>query len=67
MALVASAFAFAWSKWNLESGEDQVVFKVRSFRPNFQGQTSIETYHTRVQMMEGVSVSVFKPGPDLYT
>ncbi|XP_019399947.1 PREDICTED: protein CASC1 isoform X3 [Crocodylus porosus] len=28
MALSASAFAFSWSKWNLESGEDQVVFKV---------------------------------------
>ncbi|NXL90729.1 CASC1 protein, partial [Alectura lathami] len=28
MALVASAFAFGWSKWNLESGQDQVVFKV---------------------------------------
>ncbi|NWI32904.1 CASC1 protein, partial [Sula dactylatra] len=28
MALVASAFAFAWSKWNLEAGQDQVVFKV---------------------------------------
>ncbi|NXH12172.1 CASC1 protein, partial [Bucco capensis] len=27
MALVASAFAFAWSKWNLEAGEEQVVFK----------------------------------------
>ncbi|XP_066856671.1 dynein axonemal intermediate chain 7 isoform X6 [Anser cygnoides] len=28
MALVASTFAFGWSKWNLESGQDQVVFKV---------------------------------------
>ncbi|XP_068511798.1 dynein axonemal intermediate chain 7 isoform X1 [Anas acuta] len=28
MALVASAFAFGWSKWNLEAGQDQVVFKV---------------------------------------
>ncbi|NWJ09709.1 CASC1 protein, partial [Crypturellus undulatus] len=28
MALVASAFAFSWSKWNLESGEEQIVFKV---------------------------------------
>ncbi|NXE47467.1 CASC1 protein, partial [Casuarius casuarius] len=28
MALVASAFAFSWSKWNLESGEEQVVLKV---------------------------------------
>ncbi|XP_068805796.1 dynein axonemal intermediate chain 7 isoform X2 [Struthio camelus] len=28
MALVASAFAFGWSKWNLESGEEQVVLKV---------------------------------------
>ncbi|NXJ82345.1 CASC1 protein, partial [Trogon melanurus] len=28
MALVASAFAFAWSKWNLEASEEQVVFKV---------------------------------------
>ncbi|NXK25035.1 CASC1 protein, partial [Arenaria interpres] len=28
MALVASAFAFAWSKWNLEAGEEKVVFKV---------------------------------------
>uniref|UniRef100_A0A8V0YUQ8 Dynein axonemal intermediate chain 7 n=1 Tax=Gallus gallus TaxID=9031 RepID=A0A8V0YUQ8_CHICK len=28
IALVASAFAFGWSKWNLESGQDQVVFKV---------------------------------------
>ncbi|KFZ58555.1 Protein CASC1, partial [Antrostomus carolinensis] len=28
MALVASAFAFAWSKWNLEAGPEQVVFKV---------------------------------------
>ncbi|XP_014142521.2 dynein intermediate chain CFAP94, axonemal isoform X2 [Falco rusticolus] len=28
MALVAPAFAFAWSKWNLEAGEEQVVFKV---------------------------------------
>uniref|UniRef100_K7G7B4 Dynein axonemal intermediate chain 7 n=1 Tax=Pelodiscus sinensis TaxID=13735 RepID=K7G7B4_PELSI len=28
MALVASAFAFSWSKWNLVSGQDQVVFKV---------------------------------------
>ncbi|XP_042325811.1 dynein axonemal intermediate chain 7 isoform X5 [Sceloporus undulatus] len=27
MALVASAFAFSWSKWNLESGDDNVVFK----------------------------------------
>ncbi|KAJ7329261.1 hypothetical protein JRQ81_015435 [Phrynocephalus forsythii] len=27
MALVASAFAFSWSKWNSESGEDNVVFK----------------------------------------
>ncbi|NWW93221.1 CASC1 protein, partial [Rhynochetos jubatus] len=27
MALVASAFAFAWSKWNLEAGQEQVVFK----------------------------------------
>ncbi|XP_008946057.1 PREDICTED: protein CASC1 [Merops nubicus] len=29
MALAASAFAFAWSKWNLEAGQEQVVFKVR--------------------------------------
>ncbi|NXC67477.1 CASC1 protein, partial [Anhinga anhinga] len=28
MALVASAFAFAWSKWNQEAGQEQVVFKV---------------------------------------
>ncbi|XP_072183313.1 dynein axonemal intermediate chain 7 [Excalfactoria chinensis] len=28
MALLASAFAFGRSKWNLESGQDQVVFKV---------------------------------------
>uniref|UniRef100_A0A8C8SXU5 Dynein axonemal intermediate chain 7 n=1 Tax=Pelusios castaneus TaxID=367368 RepID=A0A8C8SXU5_9SAUR len=28
LALVASAFAFSWSKWNLASGQDQVVFKV---------------------------------------
>ncbi|NWI17722.1 CASC1 protein, partial [Crypturellus soui] len=28
MALVASAFAFSWSKWNLQSGEEQIVFKV---------------------------------------
>ncbi|XP_025948434.2 dynein axonemal intermediate chain 7 isoform X2 [Dromaius novaehollandiae] len=28
MALVASAFAFSWSKWNLESGEEQVVLKI---------------------------------------
>ncbi|KAM6418473.1 dynein axonemal intermediate chain 7 isoform 2-T2 [Pluvialis apricaria] len=28
MALVTSAFAFAWSKWNLEAGQEQVVFKV---------------------------------------
>ncbi|XP_073173965.1 dynein axonemal intermediate chain 7 isoform X5 [Lepidochelys kempii] len=28
MALVASSFAFSWSKWNLASGQDQVVFKV---------------------------------------
>ncbi|NWX22068.1 CASC1 protein, partial [Aegotheles bennettii] len=28
MALVASAFAFAGSKWNLEAGKEQVVFKV---------------------------------------
>ncbi|XP_061864921.1 dynein axonemal intermediate chain 7 isoform X3 [Colius striatus] len=28
MALVASAFAFAWSKWNTEAGHEQVVFKV---------------------------------------
>ncbi|KFQ96986.1 Protein CASC1, partial [Nipponia nippon] len=28
MALVASAFAFAWSKWNVEAGQEQVVFKV---------------------------------------
>ncbi|NXA20325.1 CASC1 protein, partial [Ibidorhyncha struthersii] len=28
MALAASAFAFAWSKWNLEAGQEQVVFKV---------------------------------------
>ncbi|KAM6090684.1 dynein axonemal intermediate chain 7 isoform 5-T5 [Theristicus caerulescens] len=28
MALIASAFAFAWSKWNLEAGQEQVVFKV---------------------------------------
>ncbi|XP_077196356.1 dynein axonemal intermediate chain 7 isoform X2 [Paroedura picta] len=27
MALVASAFAFGWSKWNWKCGEDQVVFK----------------------------------------
>ncbi|XP_062839307.1 dynein axonemal intermediate chain 7 isoform X2 [Anolis carolinensis] len=27
MALVASAFAFSWSKWNLESGESNVVFR----------------------------------------
>lgn len=67
IALVASAFAFGWSKWNLESGQDQVVFKVCSFRPNFQGQTSTETYHTKAQMVEVVSVSVFKPWPDLYT
>ncbi|XP_042651350.1 dynein axonemal intermediate chain 7 isoform X3 [Tyto alba] len=28
MALVASAFAFAWSKWNQEAGQEKVVFKV---------------------------------------
>uniref|UniRef100_A0A8D0HV79 Dynein axonemal intermediate chain 7 n=1 Tax=Sphenodon punctatus TaxID=8508 RepID=A0A8D0HV79_SPHPU len=28
IALVASAFAFGWSKWNLECGEDRVIFKV---------------------------------------
>ncbi|XP_015262641.1 PREDICTED: protein CASC1 [Gekko japonicus] len=27
MALVASGFAFGWSKWNWNSGEDQIVFK----------------------------------------
>ncbi|XP_060101922.1 dynein axonemal intermediate chain 7 [Heteronotia binoei] len=27
MALVTSAFAFGWSKWNWKCGEDQVVFK----------------------------------------
>nr|XP_056702592.1 dynein axonemal intermediate chain 7 [Euleptes europaea] len=27
MALVASAFAFGWSKWNWHCGEDQIVFK----------------------------------------
>ncbi|XP_061494346.1 dynein axonemal intermediate chain 7 [Rhineura floridana] len=27
MALIASAFAFGWSKWNLQSGEENVVFK----------------------------------------
>ncbi|XP_054844865.1 dynein axonemal intermediate chain 7 [Eublepharis macularius] len=27
MALVASAFAFGWSKWNWKCGEDQIVFK----------------------------------------
>ncbi|NXN40389.1 CASC1 protein, partial [Rhinoptilus africanus] len=27
MALVASAFAFAWSKWNREAGQEKVVFK----------------------------------------
>uniref|UniRef100_A0A8C3TGZ1 Dynein axonemal intermediate chain 7 n=1 Tax=Chelydra serpentina TaxID=8475 RepID=A0A8C3TGZ1_CHESE len=31
MALVASAFAFSWSKWNLASGQDQVVFKVSEY------------------------------------
>ncbi|NXI37843.1 CASC1 protein, partial [Galbula dea] len=29
MALAASAFAFAWSKWNVEAGQEQVVFKAR--------------------------------------
>ncbi|NWU92976.1 CASC1 protein, partial [Upupa epops] len=29
MAVVVPAFAFAWSKWNLEAGQEQVVFKVR--------------------------------------
>ncbi|NXT81291.1 CASC1 protein, partial [Zapornia atra] len=28
MALMASAFAFSWSKWNQEAGQEQVVFKV---------------------------------------
>ncbi|XP_067998072.1 dynein axonemal intermediate chain 7 isoform X2 [Melanerpes formicivorus] len=28
MALLAPAFAFAWSKWNLEASPEQVVFKV---------------------------------------
>ncbi|NXI52885.1 CASC1 protein, partial [Chloroceryle aenea] len=28
IALLAPAFAFAWSKWNLEAGPEQVVFKV---------------------------------------
>ncbi|NXO47747.1 CASC1 protein, partial [Aramus guarauna] len=28
MALVASAFAFAWSKWNVEAGQEQIVLKV---------------------------------------
>ncbi|XP_063164863.1 dynein axonemal intermediate chain 7 [Candoia aspera] len=27
MSLVATSFAFGWSKWNLKSGEDNVVFK----------------------------------------
>ncbi|XP_025021940.1 protein CASC1 [Python bivittatus] len=27
MSLVATSFAFGWSKWNLRSGEDNVVFK----------------------------------------
>ncbi|XP_062990586.1 dynein axonemal intermediate chain 7 [Elgaria multicarinata webbii] len=27
MAIVASAFAFSWSKWNSQSGESNVVFK----------------------------------------
>lgn len=36
MALVASAFAFAWSKWNLEAGQEQVVFKVCGFRLNLR-------------------------------
>ncbi|XP_048355478.1 dynein axonemal intermediate chain 7 isoform X1 [Sphaerodactylus townsendi] len=29
MALVASAFAFGWSKWNWHCGEDQIVFKAQ--------------------------------------
>ncbi|XP_053262569.1 dynein axonemal intermediate chain 7 [Podarcis raffonei] len=28
MALIASSFAFSWSKWNLLSGEENVVFKI---------------------------------------
>ncbi|NXL46126.1 CASC1 protein, partial [Podilymbus podiceps] len=28
MALLAPAFAFAWSKWNVEAGQEQVVIKV---------------------------------------
>ncbi|XP_051474536.1 dynein axonemal intermediate chain 7 isoform X2 [Apus apus] len=28
IALLVCAFAFAWSKWNQEAGEEQVVFKV---------------------------------------
>ncbi|NXV83701.1 CASC1 protein, partial [Atlantisia rogersi] len=28
MALMASAFAFSWSKWNQAAGQEQVVFKV---------------------------------------
>ncbi|KFU87949.1 Cancer susceptibility candidate protein 1, partial [Chaetura pelagica] len=28
LALLVCAFAFAWSKWNQEAGEEQVVFKV---------------------------------------
>uniref|UniRef100_A0A8C3TC70 Dynein axonemal intermediate chain 7 n=1 Tax=Chelydra serpentina TaxID=8475 RepID=A0A8C3TC70_CHESE len=35
MALVASAFAFSWSKWNLASGQDQVVFKVNRTHQNW--------------------------------
>ena len=27
MALTASSFAYSWSKWNAESGEDRIVLQ----------------------------------------
>lgn len=28
MALLSSAFAFGWSKWNMQCGSEKVIFKV---------------------------------------
>lgn len=28
MALLSSAFAFGWSKWNMQCGPEKVIFKV---------------------------------------
>nr|KAF6373137.1 hypothetical protein mPipKuh1_002077 [Pipistrellus kuhlii] len=51
MALLSSAFAFGWSKWNMQCGPEKVIFKVSEHLT--QDETPIENPNWTLLMFSG--------------